>query len=348
MNPPPHFISYEKIADSPNQWNLSPSDYRAFNKTHWVVTEKIHGANFCIVTDGEIVRFAKRKEFLESGEDFFGFKSFESQLVPQVREIFQMLQAASNHPLCVSIYGELFGGEYPHPDVPPTPHIQPVQTGVYYSPNIQFCAFDIAAIANNNPASRTYFDYNQTLHLCQQVGMFCASPLFIGKYDRAITYNPEFESTIPALLSLPKLPFSNRAEGIVIKPVQSIWVETPKGKIRPILKIKIPDFSETRFHQAQKWNQHSSYLASTEEWLTQALLAMVTENPLHNAISKIGRVSPTDVKLKSQLVQLFVADALETFQDQYGKFFQSLPHPSQQTLIHKLENEAEKFIGKCL
>ncbi len=241
MNSPPHFISYEKIAESSSQWNLSPSDYRAFNKTDWVVTEKIHGANFCIFTDGEILRFAKRKQFLEPGEDFFGFKSFETQLFTQVRELFQILQTSFNHPLRVSIYGELFGGEYPHPDVPPTP-------------NIQFSAFDIAAIANHNPASRTDLDYNQTLHLCNLVGMFCSSPLFIGKYDAAITYNPEFESTIPALLGLPELPFTNKAEGIVIKPVKSIPIATPKGKIRPILKIKIPSFCETRFHQAQKWN----------------------------------------------------------------------------------------------
>jgi hypothetical protein len=136
------------------------------------------------------------------------------------------------------------------------PDFVAVQTGVYYAPNIQFCAFDIAAIANYNPASRTYLDYNQTLHLCNQVGIFCASPLFIGKYDAAITYNPEFESTIPALLSL------------------------------------------------------------------------------------------TDVKLKSQLLQLFVADALETFQQEYGKFFQTLPPSSQQTLLDRLQIKAEKLVAK--
>ena len=142
------------------------------------------------------------------------------------------------------------------------------------------------------------------------------------------------------------MPFTNKAEGIVIKPVKSIFVQTPKGNIRPILKIKIPSFSETRFHQAQKSNQHSSYVSSTEEWLTQALLAMVTENRLHNAISKIGRVSATDGKLKSELVQLFVADALETFQEQYGKFCQSLPPSSQQIWLNNLQIEVEKLVGK--
>lgn len=40
------YVSYEKIPESPNHWNLTESDYRAFKKTDWVVTEKIHGANF--------------------------------------------------------------------------------------------------------------------------------------------------------------------------------------------------------------------------------------------------------------------------------------------------------------
>jgi hypothetical protein len=58
------FRSYDKIAETPNKWNLSETDYRALKKTNWVVMEKIHGANFCIVTDGTNVRFAKRKELL--------------------------------------------------------------------------------------------------------------------------------------------------------------------------------------------------------------------------------------------------------------------------------------------
>ncbi|HAZ49207.1 MAG TPA: hypothetical protein DDW76_04245 [Cyanobacteria bacterium UBA11369] len=72
----------------------------------------------------------------------------------------------------------------------------------------------------------------------------------------------------------------------------------------------------------------------------------MTENRLHNAISKIGRVSATDAKLKSQLVQLFVTDALETFQEQHGKFCQSLPLSSQQILLNNLQIEAEKLVGK--
>jgi hypothetical protein len=42
------YDSYEKIPENFNKWNLTESDYRNFNKTDWVVTEKIHGANLIL------------------------------------------------------------------------------------------------------------------------------------------------------------------------------------------------------------------------------------------------------------------------------------------------------------
>lgn len=48
----------------------------------------------------------------------------------------------------IFIYGELFGGEYPHPEVNPVSGVQAIQTGVYYSPRIEYCAFDIAVVEN--------------------------------------------------------------------------------------------------------------------------------------------------------------------------------------------------------
>lgn len=41
-------------------------------------------------------------------------------------------------------YGELFGGKYPHPDVAAHPDVRPIQSGVYYCPDLRFAAFDVA------------------------------------------------------------------------------------------------------------------------------------------------------------------------------------------------------------
>jgi Rnl2 family RNA ligase len=336
-------ISYEKIPENDNSWNLTPSDYRAFKKTDWVVTEKIHGANFCITTDGSDVRFSKRKEFLQPDEDFFGYHSIQPKLANQVKEIFTLIQAERPRTFKVSVYGELFGGEYPHPDVAAVPNVQAIQTGVYYSPTIEFCAFDIAIEENGNPPKRDYIDYDKALKLFQQVGMLRAEPLFIGKYEQAIAQPIDFDSTIPALLGLPQLTSSNKAEGVVIKPVKCIYLDTPKGRIRPILKRKIAEFAEdSRFHQATKWDNQKAY--SNEDWLTQAMLALVTENRLLNVISKIGRVSAKDQKMRQHLTELLVHDVLETFNEAYQSIFSALPSASQQTMLQQLKQESQNLV----
>ena len=55
-----HWVTYEKIAESTDQWHLDETHYRILEKTRWVVTEKIHGAHFCIVADGSIIAGASR------------------------------------------------------------------------------------------------------------------------------------------------------------------------------------------------------------------------------------------------------------------------------------------------
>ncbi len=348
------YESYQKIPENFNKWNLTESDYRNFNKTDWVVTEKIHGANFGVVADGLEVRFAKRKEFLPPDDNFFDYQSIVHNLTAQVKEIFRIYQTQQQGLQRLFIYGELFGGEYPHPDIPAIPHLQAVQTGIYYSPKIEYCAFDIGVEEKGNSLKRVYLDYDRAIALFQKVAMMYAIPLFMGKYQDALAYNINFDSTIPALLDLPILPFPNPAEGIVIKPIKSIYVETPKGKIRPILKIKIPKFAEdSRFHQATKWTcQNSTTPTPTptqdltiEEELTQEILSLITETRLNNVISKFGRVSRSDRESQEQLVQLFISDVLETFNQEWGSMFMALPGESQEVLMMRLTQESRKLIG---
>lgn len=40
--------------------------------TKWVVTEKVHGANFCFLCDGTTTTCAKRTQVLDENDEFFG------------------------------------------------------------------------------------------------------------------------------------------------------------------------------------------------------------------------------------------------------------------------------------
>jgi RNA ligase len=74
-------VPYEIIPESLAAWHFSEADYRQLAKVDWVVTEKIHGANFAMRTDGNETVFAKRKEFLKEDEDFFGYHQMRPKLI---------------------------------------------------------------------------------------------------------------------------------------------------------------------------------------------------------------------------------------------------------------------------
>ncbi len=171
------YVSYEKIRESLNQLNLSESDYRLLKKSNWVVTEKVHGANFGITTNGVEVQFAKRKELLQPGEDFFGYLSQKSVLEEKAKDIFTKLKKSLLNLHRITIYGELFGGEYPHPDVRAVSDVQAVQTGVYYSPKVEYYAFDIA-IQDSDSAKQIYLDYDVARVLFHQACTMSSSLFF--------------------------------------------------------------------------------------------------------------------------------------------------------------------------
>ena len=83
-------------------------------KNVWVVTEKIHGANFSCHTDGTECIFARRRDFLKANEGFYNFRKadFMKDLPEKVNKIFKKVQELiTNHEISqVIVFGELFGG----------------------------------------------------------------------------------------------------------------------------------------------------------------------------------------------------------------------------------------------
>jgi len=87
------------------------------------VTEKIHGACFCMLTDGERVWSAKRRGLLQADDDGDGFFHFASivreheDAVKNAHSLVRQHLGSSAPSMVVQVFGELFGGGYPHPDV---------------------------------------------------------------------------------------------------------------------------------------------------------------------------------------------------------------------------------------
>lgn len=341
-----HWISYEKIAESPDQWHLDEAQFRALEKTRWVVTEKIHGAHFCVLTDGSTLAAASRKHLLAPGESFFEYQRVLKRLQAQMYQLFALARGLYPRLTWLSIYGELFGGGYPHPEVAPVASLQPIQTGVYYAPDIEFCAFDLAIAGER--LSATYLDYDQTVALCQSAGLFYAAPLLIASYQETLSYPIEFTSTIPVRLGLPPLSQDNRAEGVVIKPLKALTIPTKKGPIRPILKRKIAAFAEDgRFHQAQKWSLPvSAFRPSNLDLLKWEALNHLTENRLRSAISKLGYRGTREPSKSHQLFHLLIADVLEQLEISQPDLLATLSLAEKRELLAAIQQEARPLLKR--
>ena len=181
------FSGYEKMPNNLKKLGLSESDFSQMEKLKWVVTEKVHGANFSFVYENGTLKFAKRKEYLNWTDDFFGFQLVANKLENNIFRLFEKLSGEISGQKYI-IYGELFGGKYPHPEVNPVKDLHAIQTGVYYTPNIEFCAFDIA-IETEGSDSKYYLDYESSVAYFKEFGIFHAQPLLIGKFNEVMNFN---------------------------------------------------------------------------------------------------------------------------------------------------------------
>lgn len=328
-----NFISYEKIATNSNKWIITEKDYRDWKKINWVVTEKIHGANFCILADKDNICSAKRKSILQPNDNFFHYQKILLKYKNNIFDIFAELNKKNPHIESIYVYGEIFGGKYPHPKIL-NKNTQPVQTGVYYSPNIEFIVFDIAYYAQKE---RIFIEYNLLTEVCSNNQIPYVTPIYIGSYEKAMAFNHKFETTIPKQLGYPEIA-NNYAEGIVIKPETHITIQTKKGtRVRPITKKKIVEFSETKYDEAQKWSpQKNSYL--------ELALLYITKNRLQNVLSKIGKVNFNNVAERKNVVEHFVMDILEQMQDDYSEIFDKITESNK--LTQEVSDNVDIFLGE--
>lgn len=284
-------------------------------KNDWVVTEKIHGANFSFVYQQGTMQFARRRGFLSWEDSFFGFQAVVSSIESNIQDLFEeiaskekLLLEIADDSFQIIVYGELFGGKYPHPEVAQNRDVQVIQSGVYYSPNICFCAFDIALVTKS---SKFYLSYMYCLALFEKHGIFHAKPLLVGPLAETLHFNTRIGSTIPKALGFPHLA-PNLIEGVVLKPFCTGYHTTS----RLIFKMKNREFDEDeQYRQSKRWH----YTADIEESLSiqtadvvRECVSMVTSLRLESAVSKIGSLVDHVEEVKEEVG----LDVLETLQDQ--------------------------------
>jgi len=332
------FSGYEKMPNSLKKLGLSEKDFSEMEKLKWVVTEKVHGANFSFSYENGTLRFAKRKDYLQWNDDFFGFQLVVNKLENNILRLFEQLSNAIAGEKYM-VYGELFGGKYPHPEVDPIADLQAIQTGVYYTPEIAFCAFDIAI--ENESGSKYYLDYETAVGYFEQFGIFYAKPLLIGKFAEAMNFNIRIHSTIPKALQLPELQ-DNLIEGVVIKPYNQV-----DQNMRPIVKLKNPEFDEEeKFHEAEKWSFVPNVSSRTEDlsFIVAELRNYITQNRLQSAISKIGTLDRTNALRVADIKTEFLEDVIVDFNENNNDLLNDLAPDEKEWIMERVHFEIHKMI----
>jgi Rnl2 family RNA ligase len=305
----------------------------------WVVTEKIHGGQFSIYYDGSEIKASTRTTFLSDDMDFFNWQKVLADNRDKVKELYRLLKAKYKELSQVIVYGELFGGSYPHPEVSKVKNAKRLQKGVHYHPDNLFYAFDIRVDGK-------FLTVDECNQLFRQVGLFYAKPLFRGTMQECLKYSNQFPSKISGWLGLPPID-DNIAEGIVIKPVEPLFLGIGE---RVILKSKNEKFAERKaVKKRPKKPVKEVKLDESGEKLLRELMALVTENRLQNVLSKrVQLPAPVPQNSFGEIIKEFSLDIWEEFNKDFEQEYLDLDKQEQKKISKAMNQAASKLIKKVL
>jgi Rnl2 family RNA ligase len=243
----------------------------------YLALEKIHGAQLVLGLDaGGRFHAGKRKAWLDPEEPFFGWQLLRATLEEAVRAL------DVDHDGELVVFGELFGGSYPHPDVPRLRAFSAVQTGIWYAPDLRFAPFAILLAAPDTDGGQ-FLAPSEMLRLAGAVDL--VPPPLVGRGNRGqvLGLPTRSETRVPALLGLPPIK-DNTAEGFVVQLDRPSTQETLVA-----WKHKIPEMNEADFDGSAAFDPHR--ILPREE-LLGLVPRLVNPARLASARSKVG-LDPT-------------------------------------------------------
>lgn len=206
----------------------------------WVVTEKIHGANMCFMTDGHEVEICSRNQKVPRAQydKFYRCNELVQQLRDPILKLFRKIPNVS----LLRVYGEIYGGYYPQQETKAIPKLKPVQQEILYCNKVNFRAFKIKA-------DDKWLSKNATILLCDAVGIECTPILFRGSGREAFQYSQDHlldKTCIPELDGETPLEWTpNIREGHVLEPdvvgVKHIMIKHKNKEFEEYKMGRIPE-----------------------------------------------------------------------------------------------------------
>lgn len=334
-------IEFKKYSSIENSYNREYMGYVVAETPpdlEYVVQEKVHGANTSFLCDGEEVRFAKRTAMLADEEPFYDYPEMLDRYKTRVLKLFADVKARYPEVTHISVFGEMFGGRYPHNAVKANRKVGLIQKGVFYTPGHEFYAFDLYLFTEDGGR---FLPVEEMNGLFETEGFFYAKTLFKGTLAECLKHPNAFPSRIAEWLGLPAIE-GNICEGIVIRPVVPTYL---RNGTRVLIKSKNERFAEK--NSVKKRNKLFAEPIPYSDEL-KALIeegeAYVTENRLHNVVSHIGELHfPKDF---GKVMGLFSKDTLDDFLKEHGGPYSALDKCEQKSFNKELNRLCTSLVKK--
>ena len=296
-------------------------------KGPWHISEKIHGANCQIAVSEEGIEIGGRNEVTNDKL----WKEVLLKYEGKAKALFHSTNADR-----IILFGEFFGGAYPHPDVPRDKKARKVQKGVWYTPHNEVIFFDLyIEPRNDNPY---YVHINSFRYLMDFFELPRVSYTRVSTLDEALAYPNDEPSEIYERYDLPQIE-GNIREGIVIKPEQDLWI----GHDRVIIKNKNDRFKEV-------WKEKRPIIDQKEltEKQTEAIedmLRYVTENRALNVLSHLD--ISQGMKVLGPLIKEMNEDVIKDFEAN-NNIFNSMEKAEIKEVTKRINKKTSEICKKVL
>lgn len=293
----------------------------------WFVSEKIHGANCQIAVTKDGIEIGGRNEVTDDKL----WKEVLTKYESKAKALFYSTNADR-----VILFGEFFGGVYPHPDVPRDKNARKVQKGVWYSPSNHVMFFDLYIEPKTEPGY--YACVNSFRFITDYFGIPRVDFKRVSTLEEALNYPNDELSTIYQEFDLPAIE-GNIREGIVIRPDRDLWI----GQSRVIIKNKNDRFKEVWREKRPIIDQKE--LSEKQLLVLEDILRYITENRAINVLSHYSE--KPSMALLGSFIKDTNADVIEDF-EKHNNVFNSMEKAEIKGITRRVNKKVSEICKKVL
>lgn len=286
--------------------NLNPD----LNETKVEVTEKIHGANFSILSSPGTtgVKFACRNSILKDDAKFNDFQNVFKRI--EYIELIDFIDILSDEIKAnVQIYGEYYGGG--------------IQKGVFYGEEKNFKWYSLRL----NGVVVPPIEADKILQVFQHLKVPVIGVFNIG--GSLLSFIENFDTKFKSNLTPKSYEGENICEGVVIRPYDKNFYSQLSLLI---IKKKNDEFKD-KAHKPKRIKKDKTVPKNIQEASNEAIL-YINENRTNDLFSKIGRMETMKDASKY---------AKEYFEDLFFDF-----EKDNYTMWHDLEKQEQSAVKKKL